>query len=265
MSNNKQIAADQIAKLKRESESESQRQDADARVEAARKRAAEEREERLSQALQELQELQQLKEKRKKGSGDQARASTTDPEARVMKMGDGGFRPAYNVQFASDGDARLIVEVDVTNSGSDRGEMAATHQRIVDNYQKVPDKYLVDCGFATKEDITSVELAGSAVLAPIHGEKRMIEKGTDPHAAKPKDTPQMLDFRKRMASEQAKALYKMRPSIAEFPNAVCRNMGLHQFRVRGLKKVKSVALWHALSFNFMRMLNLGFNSNIGNR
>ena len=55
---------------------------------------------------------------------DKARVSTTDPEAQVMKMGDGGFRPAFNVQFATDTKTQVITGVEVTNSGSDQGEMA---------------------------------------------------------------------------------------------------------------------------------------------
>ena len=46
-------------------------------------------------------------------------------------------------------------------------------------------------------------------------------------------------------------------TIAEFPNAECRNRGLQQFRVRGLQKARAVSLWHAIVFNFMRMVELG--------
>ena len=67
----------------------------------------------------------------------------------------------------------------------------------------------------------------------------------------------MAAFRQRMATDEAKAILKQRPSIAEFPNAECRNRGLHQFRVRGLDKVRTVSLWYAIVFNFMRMLSLG--------
>ena len=49
------------------------------------------------------------------------RASTTDAEARVMKMADGGFRPAYNVQFATDIESTAIAGVSVDNIGSDMG------------------------------------------------------------------------------------------------------------------------------------------------
>src|SRR3954471_5438056 len=77
----------------------------------ARERAARERLERVERALQALPELEAIKEQQRKKLGKgrrervkEARASTTDPEARVMKMGDGGFRPALNSQLASTGD-----------------------------------------------------------------------------------------------------------------------------------------------------------------
>ena len=251
-------ARQQVQKLCEEREDESKQEASNARRKAARERAAREREQRVKQALQELEQLQEQKEKRKKGSGKEARCSTTDPEARKMKMANGGYRPAYNVQFATDGETRMIVQVDVTNSGSDRGQMASMHAELKEDYGKPPKHYLVDCGFATKEDITAVEKAGSQVIAPIHGEKKIRENGNDPHARQRRDSDEMVVFRERMASEEAKALYRQRPSIAEFPNAECRNRGLHQFRVRGLEKVKAVSLWHAVTFNFMRMLHLGY-------
>ena len=250
-------ADEQVQKLREERENESNKDSSNARRDAARKRAAEERKQRIDKALEELEELEQLKEKRRKGTGKTARCSTTDPEARNMKMGDGGFRPAYNVQFATDGKARVIVAVDVTNSGSDRGQMASLHKKVSERYGRVPGQYGVDCGFATKDDITAVEKRGSQVLAPVHGEAKMRENGTDPFARQRTDTDEMFAFRQRMATEEAKEAYKQRPSIAEFPNAECRNRGLHQFRVRGLEKVRTASLWYAVVFNFMRMINLG--------
>ncbi len=250
-------AREHVRKLREESENESENPSGDARRKAARKRAANEREQRVEKALDALVGLQQQKEKRKKGTGKQARCSTTDPDARVMKMGDGGFRPGYNVEFASDGASRVILSVDVTNCGSDSGQMSPMHENVIERYGRAPDRYLVDGGFDTVGDITEVEKRGSQVLAPIRDEKKMREKGVDPHARGPKDTDEMFRFRQRMATPQAKELYKQRPSIAEFPNAECRNRGLTQFRVRGLEKVRTVSLWYAITINFMRMLNLG--------
>jgi transposase len=250
-------AREQVRKLREESENEADAAASDARREAAQKRAATDRETRIERALEELEQLHEQKEKKKKGTGKTARSSMTDPEARKMKMADGGFRPAYNVQFATDGDARVIVGVDVTNSGSDGGQMSPMHEQVRQRYDKTPDQYLVDGGFAGSEEITKVERRGSQVLAPILGEEKLREKGIDPYSRQPKDSDESFAFRQRMATDEAKARYKDRPSIAEFPNAECRNRGLSQFRVRGLEKVKTVTLWYALTFNFMRMMNLG--------
>ena len=238
-------------------EQESNPSNSDARREAAQERAARERQERLEQALAELEKLRAQKERRKKGTGKDARASSTDPQARKMKMADGGFRPAYNVQFVTDAKTRLIAAVDVTNSGSDRGQMAPMQQFLTDTYEKTPEEYMVDCGFATKDDITTSEKAGSRVLAPIHGTDKMETDGFDPYSRKKTDTDEMFNFRQRMATDEAQQKYKQRASVAEFPNAVCRNHGLYQFRVRGQAKAKAVALLHALVHNWQRMFTMG--------
>ena len=255
----RQEAAEQVQRLRDESDDDSANgHDAsNARRRAAVERAAREREELVAEALKNLEQLQQQKEQRKKGSGEQARCSTTDPEARQMKMGDGGFRPAYNVQFATDGGARMIVSVEVTNNGSDGGQMSPMHADVCEKYDKIPANYTVDGGFSTIEDITAVEERGSRVAAPMTHEDRITKRGGDPHARRAHDTDAMFAFRERMRTDDSKAILKQRPSIAEFPNAECRNRGLSQFRVRGLEKVRTATLWYAITFNFLRMSHLG--------
>ena len=90
-------AREQVRTLREESEREADSDASNARREAARQRAATELEQRVHQALEKLPQLREQKEQRKQGTGNEARVSTTDPEARKMKMGDGGFRPAYPV------------------------------------------------------------------------------------------------------------------------------------------------------------------------
>lgn len=250
-------AARQVQILKEEMQDDAANDHSNKRQEAAKKRAAKERLERVDEALKNLEELAKQKEQRKKGTGEEARCSMTDPEARNMKMADGGFRPAYNVQFATDGQTRMIVSVDVSNNGSDGGQMSPMQEDVVNRYDKTPENYLVDGGFATNDDITKVEQAQSQVFAPMTHADRIEKRGGDPYERRAKDTDEMAAFRERMRSDEAKAIYKQRPSIAEFPNAECRNRGLYQFRVRGLEKVKTVALWYAITFNFMRMRQLG--------
>lgn len=250
-------AAEQVRKLREERDDDDDHNASNARRTAAESRAAIDRQQRIEAALVNLGELRQQKEKRKKGTGDEARCSTTDPEARKMKMAEGGYRPAYNVQFVTDAQTRMIVAVDVTNNGSDGGQMSPLHENVQQRYGTTPKKYLVDGGFSTIEDVTRVERTGSEVYAPMTYEDRIRKRGGDPHARRAGDSDEMYAFRQRMTTDRAKELYKQRPSIAEFPNAECRNRGLHQFRVRGLAKAKAVSLWHALTFNFMRMLHLG--------
>lgn len=223
---------------------------------SARERAAKDKLQRAEEALRQVIQLEAEREERKKGTGAQARCSTTDPDARKMKMGDGGFRPAYNVQLATDGDSRVIVGVTVTNAGNDSEQMAPMQAKVKDQYGKAPGDYMVDCGFPNVEQVTKVEQNGSKVLAPIYGEDAIKKRGNDPHARKRRDTDESFAFRQRMATEEAKEQYKKRPSIAEYVNAEFRNRGLGQFRVRGLEKVQAVALMYAVACNLLRMINL---------
>jgi transposase len=252
-----QQAQEHVNRLKQEAESEAARQEGDTRRRAAAQRAARERQERIAEALQQREKLSRQREKRTKGDGEKTRVSTTDPDARKMKMANGGYDPAYNVQFASAADARVIVHVDVTNEGTDGGELAPAHEKICSTYGRVPQRELVDGGFVTKDGVTAVEIAGTEVVSSVPRSEQLERHGKDPHARQKGDTDEYAAFRARMAAPEYQRLYRLRPSVAEFPNADCRNRNLRQFRVRGLVKVKAVALWHALAFNFTRMLNLG--------
>lgn len=249
-------AQEHIDRLKQEAESEGDRQQGDARRQAAVERAAEERKERIDEALKQHKKLSEQREKRKKGEGEKTRVSTTDPDARKMKMANGGYDAAFNVQFATDADARVIVGVDVTNAGTDGGELAPMHEKVCADYDKTPSKMVVDSAYATKEGVTSVESAGTKVVSTVPRSEQLEKHGKDPHSRQKGDSDQYAAFRARMTEDEYKELYKLRPSIAEFPNADCRNRNLRQFRVRGLVKAKAVAIWHALAFNFTRMLNL---------
>src|SRR5436305_4689063 len=94
---------------------------------AARQRAAEDRRRRVEAALAQMPEAEA---KKPAAAKDQARVSTTDAEARVMKMGDGGFRPAYNAQFAVDTETQIVVGVEVSNSGSDKGQLVQMIEQL---------------------------------------------------------------------------------------------------------------------------------------
>jgi len=251
-----QVAQEHVEKLRAEVENDSDRREGDARRQAARERAAREKQERIAEALDQYKNLSRQREARKKGDGESTRVSTTDPDARKMKMANGGFDPAYNVQFATDAKARVIVGVTVTNAGTDGGELPPMLDKIKQSYGKQPNRALVDGAFATIESVTLAEVGGTQVISSIPRAGELRQNGKDPHTRQGRDTDEYATFRKRMADPEFQKLYKSRPSVAEFPNAECRNRNLRQFRVRGLLKVTAVALWHALAFNFLRVLDL---------
>ena len=223
---------------------------------AAQGRAAQERVARVADALNQVKELAQQREARKKGSGKEARASTTDPDARNMKTPDGGFRPGYNVQLTTDTDSGLIVGVDVTNQGTDAGLMDPMLEQVEKRTGQVPEEHLTDGGFATIDDIEKVSARGTTVFTPVKDVDKKQAAGIDPYQPQPKDSPAVADWRQRMGTEEAQAIYQLRAQTAEWSNAQARNRNFYRVRVRGLHKVQMVALWYALIHNVLCALRL---------
>jgi transposase len=231
------------------------------RQQAARERAARERQERIEEALRQREQLAQRREQIQKEKGVKSkrepRASTTDPEARNMKMPDGGFRPGYNVEFATDTGSGIVVGVDVVNVGSDSGQLLPMVEQIDERYDQTPERVLADGDFAKLDDIETLHTEYEIdVYAPIKNAEQEQAKGNDPHQPKPKDSPSVGAWRQRMGTADAKAIYQRRAATAEWTNARVRNWGLRQFLVRGLAKVRAVALLHALTHNLMQTVLL---------
>lgn len=259
------------------------------REQAARARAVRERQERLERALLTMSELQpsgatasgppddssdppggggggaaatpgavagSLGEPAKatKKAPPAPRVSRTDPDARVMKMADGGFRPAYNLQFAVDVDTRLIVGLDLLNAGSDMAQLVPMHEQLITRYARSAATYLVDGGYTTLAAIQRLSEDGVCVLAPRPTPRTA---GVDPDARKKGDTDEIAAWRARMGSDEAKALYKQRAATVECNNAWARNQGLSRFEVVGAAKARAVGLIHALAQHAMRLTTLG--------
>lgn len=228
-------------------------------AQAAKLRAAQEREQRIQAALEQLPEVAAAK-KRNGSKAEDARASTTDPEARVMKMGDGGFRPAFNVQFATTCKDQVIVGMDVVNTGSDMAQLGPMVEQVDKRLGRSPQEWLVDGGFPAHEQIDAV--AGKTkVYAPVpepraKKDERGNEVAQDKHQPKPDDSAAVACWRARMASEEAKEIYKQRAATAECVNAQARNRGLLRMPVRGLAKVRSVVGLFVLAHNLLRMVAL---------
>jgi transposase len=222
------------------------------RIRAAKQRAARERSARVQAAQTALAEIkrkrQQLEDKGGNGKKPkEPRASTTDADARVMKMADAGFRPAYNVQVVSAAGEQIVVAVEVGNNGSDRGLMRPMLERLRALKARFPRRHLVDGGFCSAEDIEWAHGEGVEVYCPPTQSKG----GRDPYLPRRGDGAGVLAWRARMASEAGKAQYKTR-TICECIHARWRNWDLRQLTVRGIEKVHTVVLWYALTNNILQ-------------
>jgi transposase len=250
-------AQEQVRRLKREIEEDGSA--SSRREKAARERAAVARQTSIEAALAELPKIEERREEqaqkagRKHAKPKEIRVSTTDPDSRVMKMPDGGFRPAYNAQFATDADGGCIVGADVSSIGTDQPHLAPMLDQIERRTgKKVPEEYLVDGGYVSSENIEVVSERGGTIYAPVPEPKK---KDVDRYAPKPDDGPAVAEWRVRMGTEEAKRVYVQRAAVAERTNADLRgHRRLDRLNVRGIVKVKAVVLLAALTFNALRMI-----------
>jgi transposase len=222
------------------------------RIRKAQERAAREREQRVAAALDKMAELEAERARRAKTNKAQVkkqgqpRVSTTDPEARVMKMPDGGFRPAYNCQVGTVAGGQIVVDVAAVASGSDRGLIRPMLDRLLHRYGRRPKRHLVDGGFNKNADTEWAATQGVKVYGPPGQTKHK----TDPYAPRPDDGPGVAAWRRRMKSPHGKSAYKRR-ALGEGINARFRNWDLHQFTVRGCEKVSAVLSIFALTNNIL--------------
>jgi len=296
-----------------------------ARQRAARERARRERAERLEQAAGELTKIRETKAG--EAAKQQARASETDPEARIMKMGDGGYAPAYNVQLSTDAAHGLIVGVGVSQSASDYGELVGGVQRVEQNLGQVPQQVVTDGGFTSRDNVLAMDEKGIDLIGSLDEHnaqsagqlrRRGVEEAFYPKAFvydadqdvyrcpagkilrhdgqeegigvvhhryragtgvcdacrfKAQCCPQtgpkgrtlsrtvesavVQVFAAKMRTDAAKAIYRLRGAVAEFPNAwIKTKLGLRQFGVRGLMKVGRIAVWACLTYNIQQWIRL---------
>jgi hypothetical protein len=296
---------------------------------AAQERVLRQRQQRLEQALEEVQKVREAK----RADKEQARASESDPQARIMKQSNGGYAPSYNVQLSTEASHRIIVGAGVTQSGSDYGQLIAAVARVEANLGKKPVQVVVDGGFTSRENIMAmaeqgVDMIGSlpeanpssagqqrqrGVSEKFHLDKfsydaqqniyrcpvgaSLTAKGREfcpgvvlhKYVAKAEvcavcqfrleccpgnqhhgrsviravHSPEVRQFAEKMQTEGAKAIYRQRGAVAEFPNAWIKDkLGLKQFRLRGLIKVGLEILWAALTYNIQQWIRLSWRTRL---
>jgi transposase len=216
----------------------------DVQQQRAREAKARDFQRRVDEAAAVVRELQESNFRDKT-----VRASTTDPEARVMKMPGSGFAPAYNVQLATAGDpqggARTIVGVRVTNVGSDYGSVGPMIDDIEQKCGKRPSVLLADNGHASSADIRAADDRGvTAFIAP---QERSMTKPPNPS-----EDPVIASWRDRMRTAEAKEQMRARASLCELSNAhIKTRFSMASLLVRGLTNVTCMVLLTALTANLV--------------
>jgi transposase len=213
---------------------------------------AEDRLERVKAALVEVGKVEESKAGQRGEKGKRpARASTTDPEARTMKMPNGGFNPAYNVQFASDPISRAIVGVFVSNSGTDTPLSTQMRQQVEDRTGGKVKEHLIDGGYVDHDQIDTAAAADVTLYMPVP-KPAANAREQDRFAPRKSDSESVAAWRAQMKTDEAKEIYLQRAATSERVNADLRDQrGMAPFSVRGIAKVTCVALWSALAYTIM--------------
>jgi transposase len=250
-----QEAEERVQQLK-QTEEEDDGQSTSLRQKAARQRHALEKVERVKKALQEVEKVADQKEKNRESRREQrpARASATDPETRIMKMPDGGYRPAFNGQLNVDMTSRIIVGVEMSNEGDTRLLVPMLDQ-TEERYGELMDEHYVDGGFRSNAGVTAAGKRDVKVFTPIP-RRYCGNSPKPPYEVLPSDSEQVAEWKRRMVQEEAKTKYKDRASTVEWANALLRNRGLYQFAVRTIHKARSVLLLYTLVHNMFQTINL---------
>jgi transposase len=257
-------AAARIARLKAEIEAdpgahEVARQAAVARAErevAERAAKAQATLEKLQAEQQERAKTHAKEEADKADKGGGPKASTTDPEARLMRFADGGVRPGYNLQLGCVPGADVIVAVMTTDRRNDTGLAAPMVEAIAERYGAAPARVLVDTKYATQDDIVALsERPDGAVCVytppPADRDTASAESKRKREWRRRHEPPAVQEWRARMASDDGRTAMRRRRHI-ETVNGNVKNRGLGRLNVRGLIKAQCLALLHALAHNLWR-------------
>ena len=299
------------------------------RKRAGRERALRERQQRLEQALEEVQKVRESKRQDK----EQARASQSDPQSRIMKQSDGGYAPSYNVQLSTEASQRIIVSAAVSQSPTDTHQLIGAVAQIEQNLGAKPVQVVVDAGFTSRENIMAmaeqgVDLIGSLAGANLSWAGQQRQRGVSENfdmdkfsydakediyrcpagqslrhkgrefspgvvihkytakietcaacqfrseccpgnqyhgrsVIRAERSPIVEQFAEKMETESAKAIYRQRGAVAEFPSAWIKDkLGLKQFRLRGLIKVRLEVLWAALTYNIQQWIRLSWRTKL---
>jgi len=175
----------------------------------------------------------------------------TDPDSRIMKRAGGGFDASYNAQTAVDEQAHIIVAAELTNCGSDAGELPVMLQAVEDNLGALPEQVLADTGYKAEAVFEALADSGCELVVAVGRE------GKDPLRFHPERLPYTAAMAVKLQTERGKAEYQRRKWIAEPPNGWIKSvLGFRQFSLRGLHRVRAEWKLVCMALNLRRMATM---------
>lgn len=240
---------------------------AERRRRAARERAARAVMDRAAAAGRKLAQLQEEKKKREEthpqeeADKAESRASTTDPDARMMLTANSGFRPAYNLLVSATTGTQVILGLAVSERRNDSGIAQPMMADLADRYGRMPKRLLIDTKAATQDDIVALceHPAGPITVytpPPADKEDATADSVRKRNWSRRREPGALKEWRARMASPDGQRIYDRRRHI-ETVNAQLKNHGLRRFILRGIEKVRCEALLQAIAHNLRRATALG--------
>ncbi|QQR42442.1 transposase [Myxococcus xanthus] len=223
---------------------------------AAMERARADLQARAALALATLPAAARRKKRTKGGGRGEPRASLTDPQAHVMRMPDGGYRPAYNAQAVSGVESRLALAGRVTNEGADAAQLLPMVHWVARALGLKPEAWLVDGAYRNLTAFSALESQGIRVFSPLPARKNLLPPGVPSRRRRgePIDA-----WRARMQTLAGKRTYAQRAPTAELLNAqVKERQGLRRLHVRGRKRAEAAWLLALVAHNLLLAIAQGW-------
>jgi transposase len=178
---------------------------------------------------------------------EKAQDNFTDPESRIMKMGN-GFEQSYNAQACVDEAHQIIVAVGVTNNPADSTQLIPMIDATEAVIDQIPEQVIADAGYRSDENFERLETKKVDGVVALGREGK---PDAPPISLAKKATQRMKE---KLASPEGEAAYRRRKVIVEPVFGWIKNiLGFRQFSFRGL--TKTTAEWHlvCLAMNLRRM------------
>lgn len=178
---------------------------------------------------------------------EKAQDNFTDPESRIMKMGN-GFEQSYNAQACVDEAHQIIVAVGVTNCAADSTQLIPMIEATEAVIDQIPAQVVADAGYRSDENFERLEARNIDGVIALGREGK---PDTPPISLSRQATQRMKE---KLASAAGEAAYRRRKVIVEPVFGWIKSvLGFRQFSLRGLPKAN--AEWHlvCLAMNLRRM------------